>query len=107
MNNDIRDFVIRVLRRGTYKWPARTIALREARLERGVYECAHCKNQFGRKEVHVDHKIPVIPLHGTNDFNLIIERMFCPASGLQVLCKPCHKQKTKIENDLRKGYRKR
>lgn len=103
---DVKDFVMRVLRRGTYKWPARGIAAGNARVSRGVYECAKCKGHFGRKEIDIDHIVPVIPLHGTDDWNLIIERLFCDSSGLQVLCKKCHKEKTQFENRLRKSYRK-
>lgn len=104
---NVKDYVMRVLRRGTYQWPARGIAVADARVTRGVYECASCKGHFKRNEIDIDHIVPVIPLSGTDDWNVIIERLFCDSSGLQVLCKPCHKKKTQFENRLRKEYRSR
>lgn len=106
MDKHIFEFVLRVLRRASYKWPARTIAKKDARIERGVYECNYCKKHFGPKEINIDHIVPVIPIHGSTDLNEIVPRLFCPSDGLQVLCKPCHKVKTQAENKRRRQYRK-
>jgi 5-methylcytosine-specific restriction endonuclease McrA len=76
-------------------------ALTAARLSRGVYLCAGCSGQFGRKDIAVDHVIPVTAPEGITSWDGFIERLFCPASGLSVLCKPCHKAKTKTENKAR------
>lgn len=105
INEMLRAYVIQLLRRGSYKWKPRDLALKNARISRGVYACAHCKNHMSRKELNIDHIVPVIPLSGTTDFNVIIERMYCSSSGFQILCKPCHKVKTDKENALRKDMR--
>lgn len=100
-------FVIAMLRRATYMWPAFTEALGRARVSRGVYRCAHCTDHFGRKEIHKDHIKPVVPLTGWDDWNGFINRLFCTADDLQILCKACHKKKTKAEGEVRKRYRKK
>jgi len=41
------------------------------------------------KKPEVDHIEPV----GSGSWDGIIERMFCEADGLMVLCKECHKAK--------------
>lgn len=104
-------YVYNALRRASLKtskevWNARQVALRDARIERGVYLCAHCNGRFGPKEIDVDHILPVIPLNGSKSFDEIIPRLFCDSDNLQVLCKPCHKTKSKAENKLRFEYRK-
>jgi hypothetical protein len=63
-------------------------------------------------KTHIDHISPVVPITGFGvdkewDWNLFIYNLFCPASGMQVLCESCHKDKTKYENEMRKGYRER
>lgn len=51
--------------------------------------------------VFVDHIIPVGgPTQGGWDG--VIERLFCEAEGLQVLCKECHDLKTKDEKNARR-----
>jgi hypothetical protein len=46
----------------------------------------------------VDHKDPVIdPVVGFTDWNEYIRRMFCGPENLQVLCDPCHAEKTRAE----------
>lgn len=100
-----KNFVIATLRRGTYRWYARTQALVNARISRGVYKCNMCEDQFGRKEIQIDHINPVIPLEGWDSWDGYIARMYCGPEGLSILCKPCHKTKTFLENELRKDYR--
>ena len=100
------DFVMRALRRASYKWPARNIAKKDARVARGQYRCNKCEGIFRVKEVEVDHIVPVIPLSGTKSFDVIIPRLFCDSNNLQVLCKKCHREKSKGENKLRFEYRK-
>lgn len=62
-----------------------------------VYVCANCKNQFKGNEVNVDHIIPAGTLKCYDDLPGFVERLFCEADGLQVLCNPCHNKKTKRE----------
>jgi len=106
MDDALFAFVMRSLRRVSYKWGrAHTIAKGNARIERGIYECAMCKEHVSSKNINVDHILPVIPLHGSRSLDEVVPRLFCDASGLQILCKPCHKIKTQQENKLRKAYR--
>jgi 5-methylcytosine-specific restriction endonuclease McrA len=81
------------LRRVWLRSPMRTQALRDARVARGAYKCAECGEIFKVKEIQVDHIIPAGTLIG--DLGGFVERLFCPAEGLAVKCKPCHAAKTK------------
>jgi hypothetical protein len=67
------------------------------------YKCADCKGNFPAASVVVDHIDPVVDtMTGFVDWDTYIERMYCEADGLQVLCKPCHKEKTALERKERK-----
>ena len=61
------------------------------------YQCAHCKNHFKADEVSVDHIVPAGTLRTYADLPGFVERLFCEVDGLQVLCNPCHNEKTKKE----------
>ncbi len=99
---DKKKFAIDALRRASYRWPDRDEAMRRARLERGIYKCACCEGSFKRSEINLDHVNPVIPLTGWDSFDSYIDRIFCDVDGWSVLCKPCHKSKTFLENQIRK-----
>lgn len=100
---NIRRWLINKLRRLSYQWPDRKLAIVNARIERGKYRCATCEGSFGPKEIQLDHKIPVIDEEiGFVDFNTYIERLFCDEDNFQVLCKPCHAAKTFFEQEIRK-----
>ena len=102
------QFVRWTLRRASFRWPARSEALRLARVSRGTYKCANCEGLFGNKETKLDHIEPVVSITQQGiDYEAFIKRLLCPASGLQVLCRECHDIKTKGENDARREYRKR
>lgn len=94
-----REWLQKQLRRVSYKWGERTKAKSRARLERGIYRCNSCHEEFRAKDIQLDHKLPVIdPSTGFVDWNQYIDRLFCDVDGYQVLCKPCHTQKTVAEN---------
>jgi 5-methylcytosine-specific restriction endonuclease McrA len=99
---NVKSYAIAVLRRASYRTPARGEVLRTARVAYGRYRCAKCTDVFGRKEVQVDHILPVVQTSGWDGFDGFISRLFCDPSGLQVLCKPCHKDKSQAENKTRK-----
>lgn len=90
---------IRSALRKVWRWsPVRSEVLRAARLGRGSYLCASCKNLFGPKMVKVDHIEPVVvPGMDAYHWTTYIERLFCSARELQVLCKSCHDTKTALE----------
>lgn len=108
------SFVKSVLRAGSRKWPPKYKVLNEAKCGKRIneasgrtaehYTCAVCGNAFPAKHVVVDHVEPVIPITGFSEWDTIIRRMYCPAENLQVVCKPCHKIKTKQENEERKAH---
>lgn len=79
--------------------------------------CAGCQEEVaasikvnGRrvKNVHVDHIEPIIdPDVGFTSYDDMIERMFCEAPNLQVLCTSCHDAKTDQEKARAKARRAR
>lgn len=98
------------LRSLSQKWPPKHEVKKAARVERGRYKCAGYRKRWhivpastkinGKRvnNVHVDHINPVIdPKEGFVSWDKVIERMFCEAEGLQVLCYDCHKRKTHDE----------
>lgn len=109
------SFIRGNLRRTSQKWPPIANALKKARVERGEYLCAECKQIVpattkvdGKrvKNVHVDHIDPVVdPNIGFVDWNTFIDRMFVEDEGLQVLCNACHTIKTEKEKSIAKDRR--
>jgi 5-methylcytosine-specific restriction endonuclease McrA len=77
-----------------------------ARVHYGKYKCAKCKNVFDKQTIQVDHIHPVVPVTGFDNWDGYISRLFCDAEGLQILCKPCHKQKSVAENKERRLHAK-
>jgi 5-methylcytosine-specific restriction endonuclease McrA len=61
---------------------------------RWEYQCANCNDWFLRKEIDIDHIIPCGTLKSFDDLAVFCNRLFVEKDGLQVLCKPCHKNKT-------------
>lgn len=93
------------LRSLTMRWGPKYDVLKEAFRGRSIndatgrmcmkYECAKCEEVFPAKEVQVDHIEPIGVFTNWTD---CINRMFCEADNLQVLCKPCHVIKTNKES---------
>lgn len=105
--SQFKAFIINLLRRGTYRWPARSEAFRKSRISRGIYICNMCNSQCKAKEVSADHVSPVVdPVHGFIDWNTYITRMFPGPDGFQILCKMCHDNKTNNERVIRNKHRK-
>lgn len=108
-----KSFVTSALRAASRRWPPKYAALKAAFVGRKVnaktgkqamhYKCAECKQHFVAADVQVDHIKPVVdPKKGFTTWDNFIERMFCEADNLQVLCKPDHKVKTDQEKAERK-----
>jgi len=77
-----------------------------ARRLRVEYKCNTCMNMFSQKDINVDHINPVVPLDKSiNDMTLGEYYRGCFTDVLQVLCKPCHKLKTKEEGNMRSKIR--
>lgn len=98
----LKRFIIASLRRATLYWPYRNEALKAARIERGLYKCNKCYNAFTKKDVTLDHINPVVKLSGFTNWDDYLIRMFPKTQGFQVLCRPCHNEKTTEEEILRK-----
>ncbi len=108
-----RSFVTGALRTATRRWPPKYKALKEAFVGRQVnkktnklamhYRCAACDNEFVSNDVQVDHISPAVdPAKGFVSWDVYVDRLFCETSNLQVMCKPCHAEKTAAEKKLRK-----
>lgn len=113
--NKFRDQFVRwTLRRASFRWPPRGEAMKQARVERGLYQCALCPGRFKTKEVKLDHINPVVPIvreavstgGGSLDLGSYVHRMFPEASGFQVLCEGCHLDKTARECEARAQIRR-
>jgi 5-methylcytosine-specific restriction endonuclease McrA len=105
-------FVKGALRSASRRWKPIYDTIKQARVDRGKYLCASCGNtvsptQNKRKNISVDHRIPIVdPDVGFVDWNLFIERLFCEAEGLQLLCSSCHDIKSKAERKIATERRK-
>lgn len=107
------SFVKSGLRSLSQKWPPKYRVLSKAYTGTEInpasgrlakrYRCASCKSTFVAKDVEVNHIEPVVPTTGFDSWDNIIERLFCEESGLEVLCRPCHKIRTQEENKGRRA----
>jgi 5-methylcytosine-specific restriction endonuclease McrA len=88
------NYIKASLRRVWGRSRQRQSALKNAKVSYGHYRCANCNGIFRRKDINVDH---IIAISKFINFDLFIERLFCEVSGLQILCKACHKLKTKSD----------
>lgn len=106
------QFIRSAIRAAFRRWPPKFDVLRNAFTEARLnplsgrmakhYRCAECDKDFPMKGVQVDHKHPVVhPKRGFEGWDTYIQRMYCEAKGLQVLCKVCHALKSKRERALR------
>lgn len=123
MDRKLRNAIIAKMRLLTWTLPAYKAVLARGKRKTFIgkykngndkhlfkYKCNDCHNMYVRKEVEVDHIIPIVdPQVGfpmlpdkTPDFNTWIKKWNCPLNGLQILCKPCHKNKTKRERAYKK-----
>lgn len=103
---DVFVYLRSVLRRAWMRSPERGIALQNAYVcklknEQGrevkMYRCANCLGLFPAKEVDVDHIENLGSIKSFHDVGVFCERLFVTSDKLQVLCKPCHKEKTFAE----------
>lgn len=108
-------FVKGGLRSASQRWPPKYKVLNRAFVGSRInqksgrlakhYLCGNCQDSFPAKDVEVNHILPVIPVTGFDNWDGVIKRLFCEETGLEVLCKPCHKIITKQENEERKLYK--
>lgn len=108
----MNSFIKGALRSASVKWPPRYTTLHDAcvgtRVNRKTgrmakhYRCSRCQGDFPGKDVEVNHITPVVPVDGFDSWDGVIKRMFCEKDGLELVCKPCHKEITAEENNKRK-----
>ena len=104
------SFIKSLLRKGSTRWGPKNTTLQKARVAKGQYKCAGCKEvvpvtvkKDGKRvrNVFVDHIEPIVsPSEGFTTWDKVIERMFCEEDGFQVLCDKCHKEKTAAERQI-------
>ena len=56
-----------------------------------------------QKEVEIDHIISCGSLKCYDDLPGFVERLFCEADNIRVVCKPCHKAHTKKSREDKKN----
>lgn len=104
MDKKVKSFAINSLRRASYRWPGRYMAMKKAHIGRNQYKCAHCPEGtvHPRKGVNLDHVIPVVdPETGYQNLDEYATRLLVEESGFQVLCIACHDKKTAEEDSRR------
>ncbi len=92
-------------------WKPFNVALKRAssvsyvgRSKRVAYLCSRCQRFYDRKNVEVNHIVPVGSLRRYEDLPGFCERLFVEdPSLLEVLCKGCHKTETENQRELRRG----
>lgn len=112
-----RSFIVNLLRQGTRKWKPISDCIKKARIRRGIYLCAECKEEVPasisvngkrKKNIIVDHEPPVVdPEVGFTTYDEFIEKLFCEEDSLQALCLRCHDEKTKEERKIADERRRR
>jgi 5-methylcytosine-specific restriction endonuclease McrA len=99
---NLHSWLKQKLRRLSYQWPEMREATVKARVERGKYKCASCEGIFGPKEINRDHINPVDDVEtGFTNWDNYIDRLFCSADLIQILCKTCHSYKSSLEQTIR------
>ena len=105
-NTKLKQFLINTLRRASYRHPGRYLALKRAHIGRNQYQCELCQKVVPRKEISLDHIVPVVdPAKGWENLDVYAERMFVDETGYQSICDECHDKKTLGENEVRKATR--
>lgn len=100
-------FIRSLLRQGTLRWPPRNKVKQKARRKsqsdnkrlKWEYQCCKCRQWFPEKRVEVDHILECGSLKSFRDLPRFVERLFCEAEFLVVMCKSCHRKKTNGEED--------
>lgn len=123
---NLKQYLKNGIRRLSYRYPARSEAIKLARIPapsdwpnkrvKWVCRCVECEKIFELSDMQADHIEPLIPTtgwpeapksdlydhRGMPDMNVLVYRCFVEPSKYQMLCKPCHKEKNKRENQIRR-----
>jgi hypothetical protein len=93
------------IERASLKWPplkqaenkASRVSLLSDKRTKFEYQCNHCKEWFRRKDINRDHIVPK-GRYSRETFFDWLDKLLCPASGIQILCIPCHVKKSASEH---------
>jgi hypothetical protein len=129
MDKGTKGKIINSVRKLTYAYPPRNNAKSRQKVAPATFECVECETWIYegvrdlttldlkppkgliKGKIYMDHIEPVIPLsgflRGSWDWNEYLERMFCETEGFQAICYDCHKNKTYLEDQIRKEYRQK
>lgn len=102
------SFIRGLLRSGFTRYPVKhQVKVAARRKKKGTrrfeYKCADCKKWYPNSQTEVDHIEPAGSLKDYSDLPGFVERLYCEADNLQVLCKACHHIKTQEERSKRNG----
>lgn len=97
-------YIMKALRHGFLKYPARREAINKARRPGNKFECCQCHNLLNRRGIQCDH---IIPVGSFDNWTAYISRLFTTVDNLQILCTPCHRKKTNLENAGRRSVKNR
>lgn len=119
------QFIRNNLRRVSLRWPAVAEARKKARLWRRINPatgrlawralCGECFGEFLERELEADHISPVVPVdrdyfdaaYSGKQLGEVVRRLLPDPLGYAMLCKPCHRQKTSVENALRRSINRK
>jgi len=108
------SFIRSKLRSASLRWPPKNEVLKKARKNRGFYECACCKQVVplslkiegkGKRNVEVNHKVPVTLPGEWDGWDNFINRLFVEEPGLEVLCSSCHHNHTQLLRSLKEEWK--
>ena len=85
---------------------ARRVSKSKNNRQKWEYQCKKCRQWYKSDQVNVDHIEQAGSLRSYEDLPRFVETLFCEQDNLQVLCKSCHDEKTKLEIQLKKFKQK-
>ena len=62
---------------------------------------------YPESQLELDHIVPCVSQKGWTNFDDFIDRLFCEATGFQILCEKHHLEKSLAEGQVRKKKRKK
>jgi len=85
------------------KWmrsdPNRKLALKKVSVGKNNYYCKKCRKVYDKKQIEVNHIIPVGSFNEFSQFEEFYTKLFCNIENLEAICKECHKKETEIQRN--------
>ena len=107
----LKQFIVNIFRRASFKWSPRGNAKKRYKIQVGVFKtgnpkfgywCAYCGEICKSGEVKMDHIDAVInPITGFVGLDTYAYRMFCDEFSFCCLCENCHDIKSTKEREYR------